>query len=93
MVRDTALQRSSELLKTGIEKLQVHGGLISNRSEKEARSSLSYGQIAASGTPLEAEEVFTPTQCTYAYGVHALTIEMFPETGKFQHALARVRLH
>ncbi len=81
-VRETALQRASELLKTGIENLQIHEGLISNRSEKEARSSLSYGQIAASGSPLEAEEVFTPTQCTYAYGVHALTLEVFPETGE-----------
>jgi aerobic carbon-monoxide dehydrogenase large subunit len=83
-VREEALQRGSKLLEISTDDLEIRDGLIWSTLQTGVERSLSYQEAAVSGPPLEAEEEFTPTQCTYAYGVHTLTLEVFPETGEVE---------
>jgi CO/xanthine dehydrogenase Mo-binding subunit len=91
-VRAKALRMGSEALKTPEEKLELAGGTV--RVRDDPKRSITLAELASQANPLrgavrpgtepglEATEYFGPDRGTTASGVHALILEVDPETMK-----------
>ena len=91
-VRAKALRMGSEALKTPEDKLELAGGTV--RVRDDPKRSITLAELASQANPLrgavrpgtepglEATEYFGPDRGTTASGVHALILEVDPETMK-----------